>query len=471
MALIESFSGIRGIYGRDLTESVAVKYAYAYANLIKRKAKKQNIAIVIGRDTRPSGQFLMNSIISLMDCNFINVGIAPTPAIEFAVRYFEADGGIIITASHNEPYWNGFKFLGNDGAVLTSKEMETLVTSCKSFKGFHKIQERKVLDKNLEAIEKYSEFVLKIIGKESLEKIKKASLKVVLDPNGGSGVFAKSLLEKIGVSVIGINLEHGNFKRMIEPTEDSMVYLKNIIDENDADFAAGFDCDADRVEILMKDGRLMSGHYTLALCVYEALSKANSGNKVVVVNDATSNVVREIARRFNAKVREVEVGETNVIQEMQKSKAIIGGEGSSGGVIIPPSKCRDGILTLLKIISIIADESKKLGEIVESLPAYYTLREKMEFEKARHDTIKLYLKRYYSRRGFEVKEAGGIKGGLKIITGKDSFVWFRASKTEGSIFRVMSDAKKYSDADKLLKEAVEVLKMANGNGRRNSRKS
>ena len=104
MALVESFSGIRGIYGRDLTDSAAVRYANAYSSFLKNKTKKNNITIVIGMDTRPSGIKLSDAIISLLDCNFIDVGISPTAAIEFAVRHFNADGGIIVTASHNEPY-------------------------------------------------------------------------------------------------------------------------------------------------------------------------------------------------------------------------------------------------------------------------------------------------------------------------------------------------------------------------------
>ena len=113
MTLVESFSGVRGIYGRDLTESVAVRYAHSYISFLRNKTRKNNVAIVIGMDTRPSGAKLMDLIIGLADANFIDVGILPTPAIEFAVRYFNADGGIIITASHNEPFWNGFKFLNS----------------------------------------------------------------------------------------------------------------------------------------------------------------------------------------------------------------------------------------------------------------------------------------------------------------------------------------------------------------------
>ena len=118
MALVQSFSGIRGIYDKDITDSIAVRYAYAYYSFLRDKTRKNNPTIVIGIDTRPSGIRISDAIMGVLDCSFIDAGIAPTPAIEFAVRHFNADGGIIITASHNEPYWNGFKFLCSDGPVL-----------------------------------------------------------------------------------------------------------------------------------------------------------------------------------------------------------------------------------------------------------------------------------------------------------------------------------------------------------------
>ena len=463
MALVESFSGIRGIYDEDLTEAVAVRYAYAYYSFLRNKSRKNNPTIVIGMDTRPSGVRLSDSIMGILDCNFIDVGIAPTPAIEFAVRYFNADGGIIVTASHNEPYWNGFKFLGNDGAILSEKEMNLVINNfkVKTLQNFHKIQDRRILERNTEVIKNYSEFILDIVGKKNINKIKNSKQKIILDPNGGTAAIAKNILEQIGVNAIGVNMSYGQFNRVIEPNEDSLVYLKNTIDEHKADFAAGFDCDADRMEILLDNGQLLSGDYILALITGGVLSDLNNPkNKIVVVNDATSNVVREVARKFGAKVRESEVGEINVVQEIQKSKAIAGGEGSSGGVIMPPSKCRDGILTLLMVLSVVAQQQKTLNDIIEKFPKYYTLRRKMEFDKLKHDNIKKYLKNYYSKKGLETKEKN-IKGSLKILTGKNSFAWFRASKTEGNIFRIIADSDKKEEAEKLMEEAVNVFNKAN----------
>lgn len=462
MPLVESFSGIRGIYGKDLTESTAIRYAHSYISFLRNKTKKNNVAIVIGMDTRPSGIKLMDTIAGIIDANFIDVGILPTPAIEFAVRYFNADGGIIITASHNEPFWNGFKFLNSDGSILNEKDMNLVIQGSKSLKDFHKIQDRKVTERNTEILREYTNFLFEIVGRENIENIKNSKQKIVIDPNGGTGAVSKKILEQAGVEIIGTNMAYGEFNRKVEPSEDSLIYLKAMIDENNADFAAGFDCDADRVEILMQNGQFLSGNYILALVVDEILSNArNPRSQIVVVNDATSNVVRDVTEKFGAKIREVEVGETNVVEEMKKSKSMMGGEGSSGGAIIAPSKCRDGILTLLTVLSFVSRKGHKLHSLVEEFPKYYNLREKIEFEPKKHDSIKIYIKNHYLSKGFEIRETGGIKGGLKVIPDNTSFVWFRASKTESNVFRIIAESDKKEEAKRLLEEAVSVFNKAN----------
>ncbi|MEK6983341.1 MAG: hypothetical protein AABX33_02110 [Nanoarchaeota archaeon] len=464
MALVESFSGIRGIYDRDFTDSIAVRYAYAFCSFVRENSKKNCPTIVIGRDTRPSGAKIIDDILGILDCNFIDAGIAPTPAVEFAVRHFDADGGIIVTASHNEPNWNGFKFLANDGSVLNEISINQVIRNfrLKSFINFHKVQERKIFKKNAEVMKGYIDFILNIIDRTNIEKIRNSKLRVVLDPNGGTGVIAKRIMEQIGVEAAAINAEYGSFARTVEPTEDSLSYLKKIIVENEADFAAGFDCDADRVEILLGNGQLLSGNYAIALIADELLSHAsNPEHNVIVVNDATSNVVRDVVEKFGAKIKEVEAGETNVVKEMDKSKAIVGGEGSSCGVILPPSKCRDGILTLLMILSIVANKQKKLEELIYEMPKYYTLRKKIGVDSSKHNSTKKYLKGYYSKKGFKIKESGGIKGGLKVITDKNSFVWFRASKTESDVFRIISDSNNEEQSKRLMEEAVNIFNKAN----------
>jgi len=391
MVLVESFSGIRGIYDDGLDEKVALRYTYSYLSLLKNKYKN-NLKIIIGTDTRQSRDILKNAVIEVLDCDIIDIGIASTPMTEFAVRHFNADGGIIITASHNEPYWNGFKFLDKDGAVLRPKDMDKVI------KFYNKIKElddenflskhiyknkdpknikiKKIKKKYKEINEEYTNYVLSFLNNEDKNKIKNSKLKVIIDPNGGAGIIAKSVLEKLNVKVHGINMKHSIFNRKIEPTEDSLIYLSNEVRDKNYDFAAGFDCDADRVEIMTING-FVSGNKLLALIADEILKYAK--NKIIVVNDATSSIVKEIAKKHKAKYIETQVGEINVVDKIYELNAPVGGEGSSSGIIIPTSRCRDGILTLIYLLKIIANNKKNINELIKSLPEYYYIKKNIKF--------------------------------------------------------------------------------------------
>tara|TARA_Y100000310_G_scaffold213616_1_gene214567 strand:- start:186 stop:1568 length:1383 start_codon:yes stop_codon:yes gene_type:complete len=452
--LVESFSGIRGIYKKHLNEDIARKYAFAYSQLLKKDPK-----IVIGTDTRASAEPLKQAIVDIFK-NIIDLGIATTPMTELAVREYKADGGIIITASHNEPEWNGFKFLDSDGAVLSPKKASEVI------KNFHKIKDLKEeefldrlhkkdptthkIQKQHEDIKaRYYNFIINTIGKKHIEKIKKLKTKVLIDPNGGAGITNIDILKKINKNFIGINTESGKFKRKIEPNENSLSYLKDILKKHNADFAAGFDCDADRVEILLKDGNIVSGQYVLALVVDNILEELKPP-QTIVVNDATSYLIKEIADKHKAKVIETEVGEINVVDEMVLNKSPIGGEGSSAGAIIPPSRCRDGILTLLSILKLIAKRNQPLTEIIKEYPIYHTLKDKASIKPEKTAEIKQKIKQFYLKKGFRIQETGPT-GGLKIIT-KDAFLWFRQSKTEPGTIRIMTDSKSKEKALSLLKE-------------------
>ncbi len=467
MALTESLSGVRGVWGKDINEKIAARYTHSYISFLKSKAKTP--VIVIGRDTRQSGSLIMDAITEVLNCSIIDVGIAPTPAVELAVREFGADGGIIITASHNEPYFNGFKFLRNDGAVLSENDMAEVI------KIFHKnkkinIQKFKksIIEKNNELMKKYNDFILDFIGKENIAKIKKSKIKIVVDPNGGAGIIAINILRNIGADVIGVNIERGVFSRAIEPNEESLFYLTNPIKENNADFAVGFDCDADRAEIMLPNGAIVSGHYILALAAKYIFSSGDknylnnkdikkNNKKIVVINDATSNVVKEVVEKYNGKIIETGVGEINVVDEMLETNAVLGGEGSSAGAIMPPSRCRDGILTAACIISLVANEGKKLSQIIDSIPKYYTLKEKKQFEPKEYNKIIQGIEIYYSNKHYKIKS---LNDSIKIAIDKISFVWFRASKTESGVFRILADSNDREKSEELMKEAIGVFENA-----------
>jgi len=459
--LIESFSGIRGIVGKDLTEDTARKYAYVFFNYIKKKLKRDPL-IVIGTDTRPFSDLLKGAMQeSLHDT--IDVGIAATPMIELAVREYKADCGIIITASHNEPEWNGFKFLDSDGAVLRKKDIGQVIADFskikdtdevdfirQQYKG-RKFKVKRIYRKNHDIVKRYYSFLLGIIGRKNKRLIKKAKFKVIVDPNGGAGYHAIDILNKIGVNVMPINETPGIFKRLVEPNKESLSYLIKEVKKSKACLAAGFDCDADRVEIVTD--AIVSGQYILALIVDDILKEKKG---VVITNDATSGVVKDIVKKNGCKIMEVEVGEINVVDAMINNLSSVGGEGSSSGVIIPPSRCRDGILSLLYVLKIMAEKKQALSSIISKLPKYYTLRKKVRFKQSNHDAIKRKLMKHYIAKGFKVQQTGGIKGGLKVFM-DDSWVWYRASKTEEGIFRVMADSKSLKKAKRMLSKALSIL--------------
>jgi phosphomannomutase len=389
---------------------------------------------------------------------------------EFAVRHFNAHGGIIITASHNEPYWNGFKFLDKDGAVLRPKDMEKVIKKYNKIKKLNdenflskhiyknkdpkKITIKKITKKYNEINNAYSDYVLGFISKEDKDKIKDSKLKIIIDPNGGTGVIAKTILEKLNVKVHGINMKHGIFNRPIEPTEDSLLYLSNDVRDKNYDFAAGFDCDADRVEIVASKG-LVSGNQLLALIADEILKDAK--NKVIVVNDATSLVVRETAKKYNAKYIETQVGEINVVDKIYDLKAPIGGEGSSSGVIIPDSKCRDGILTIVYLLKIISNNKKNINELIKTLPEFYNIKKKVKIRSKNYNKVKKKIIDHYRKKQCRVKDSKS--GSLKIYLNDNSFIWFRVSKTEANILRIIADAQNREQAQLIMEESMNLIKI------------
>jgi len=480
MPLVESFSGIRGIYDDGLDEQVAVRYCYAYLTFLRKKYNN-NLKIVIGTDTRPSKDIMKGALIGVMDCDIIDLGISSTPMVEFAVRHFNADGGIIITASHNEPYWNGFKFLDNNGSVLNQDDMAKVINNFSKIiklkneaffnKYLYKYKDRKnssvkkVIKKYEEVNRKYPDFVLGFLSMKDKDQIRSSRLKVIIDPNGGTGAIAKRILESLGVRVKGINMEPGIFNRQVEPNEDSLFYLGNMVRNGNYQFAAGFDCDADRVEIMTNNG-IVSGNILLALIADDILKK--SKNKVIVVNNATSSMVKEIAERHKAKYVETEVGEAVVVNKMYSLKAPVGGEGSSSGVIISPSRCRDGILTLVYLLKLLVPNGKKLEKLIEGLPQYHNLKRKISVDPKRYPLIQTQLRKSYEKKGYRVL-TGKNSESLKIALPNKSYVWFRVSRTESNLLRIIADAPEKDQAEDIIEEALNLIKpYYHKNGRRNT---
>ena len=457
MTIVESLSGVRGIYGLELTDEKIEIYAKLYSDFLKEKNPEEKIKIVVGRDARPSGESVLRSLIKGLDSEFeiIDVGILPTPFIQNAVREFHAQGGIIITASHNEPEFNGFKFLNKEGGQLMPPEIEAIIKKANernSSSGNPKNNNNnKIMNMHPEAIEAYKKFARAILKTDRIN----TTAKILMDPNGGAGVFSKEIFESFGINAEYMNMIPGEFNRTVEPNIKTLGHLKEKIQQGGFEFLMGFDCDADRVEILLDDGSIVSGNHSIAIIADHLLSKAKEKEKSVVVNGATSHIVREIARKHGAKFKEVDVGEPNVVGEMSRSCSIIGGEGTSGGPIISPSKCRDGILTSLFLLKIISEKDKSLKDIIQELPPYHNVK---EFFKIKEDftSSRERIKLYYLKKGFEVQEFGDSNGGLKAIK-NGSWIWFRQSRTEDLVMKCFADSKDKNTSQTLIDEAKQLL--------------
>lgn len=465
--LVESFSGIRGIYGKSITEDLAKRYVFCYCQMQKPKV------VVVGGDSRPSTLALKKAVIlACKNCGIvkiIDIGVLPIQAAEYSVLKFKTSGGIYISASHNEPEYNGWKILKQDGALLYPQQASQLIEKVHklplkfSLKKARKSESR-VYKKQAKAINAYVDYVVKKLGAKVVQVIKQSGLKIILDPNGGSSIEVwKKILPLLKIKAKIINANSGEFNRLVEPNVESLAYLNKEMARSDFAFAAGFDSDADRVEFVInpksdfakKMGSVVNGNYVLALAC-DAVLKGTQ-NQVVVTNDVTAYLVRDVIAKYKAKIKEVEVGEMVVVEEMEKQKSLVGGEGSNGGVIIPAIKCRDGILTTLLFLKLLAETGKSLPDILEKYPKYYSDRVAIKCSPNAAIAIREKLENYFTKKGWQIKKTGDETGGLKALLDKNSYVWFRQSKTEPASFRIIADADNKEKVKNLLTEGIKAF--------------
>ncbi len=448
--LVESLSGIRGIYRKGLTLDVAEAYAFAYGRWLTQ-VSGVNPKVVVAVDTRTSGPMIREAVLHGLNrahCHAVDLGIATTPMLQFEVRKRKSDGGVMITASHNEPMWNGFKFLGSTGGAVTPEQMAEIIAQYHQVSDTH---ERPHVDH-------YIEYLLNGIGKPAVDSIHKAKFSAVLDPNGGAMVvLIESLFKELGIKTIKLNMQAGKFSHTIEPTAAALQHLGPLVRKHNADLGVAWDCDGDRVEVVSSSGELLSGHRVLALLVDQVLRHQKKG-QTVVVNAMTSGVVAEIARRHEAHVIETDVGEANVVAAMEKSGAAVGGEGGSGGGIVPPSRCRDGVVTLLKILEMMAEQKKSLTTILKEYPSYYTSSSNLKIPKTMTVAIRQQLIDRY--RDAEHVQLGGPNGSLKLRWPDGTFLWCRESKTEPDLLRVVVDSPHKKRTETLFLDALKWLQQS-----------
>ncbi|ASJ17137.1 phosphoglucosamine mutase [Thermococcus chitonophagus] len=445
--------GVRGIANEKITPEFALKIGMAFGTMLKREGRKKPL-VVVGRDTRVSGEMLKNALISgllSVGCDVIDVGIAPTPAVQWATKHFNADGGAVITASHNPPEYNGIKLLEPNGMGL-KKEREAVVEELFFKEDFDRAKWWEIGEVRREDIIK--DYIEAIKSKVDVEAIKKRRPFVVVDTSNGAGSLTLPyLLRELGCKVVSVNAHpDGHFPaRNPEPNEENLKGFMEIVKALGADFGVAQDGDADRAVFIDENGRFIQGDKTFAL-VADAVLRENGGG-LLVTTVATSNLLDDIAKRNNARVMRTKVGDLVVARALLENNGTIGGE-ENGGVIFPDHVLgRDGAMTVAKIVEIFAKSGKKFSELIDELPKYYQIKTKRHVEGDRYGIVNKVAE-MARERGYKVDTTDGAK-----IIFEDGWVLVRASGTE-PIIRIFSEAKSEEKAKEYLELGLSLLENA-----------
>ena len=425
----KSISGIRGIIGDDLTLKDVLKFCNNFSALIKSKK------CVIANDTRPSANMLRETAIASMMQNGIdifNLGMSPTPVVFREARNYGA--GLVITSSHNPIEWNGLKFIVN-GRGINEQELKIVIND-------QSLPKSKI-GKETQIVSNYVDEAAKLVGNL------KNSPKVVVDIGGGAAKFvAPALLEKIGCKIQVINADITNSSRGPDPTTDKLSDLITKSQKNDLGFA--YDLDGDRL-VIVKDGKKQSPDVTLGLGAAKALEL---GYKKFVLSTDTSISIEKIIKERGGEVQRSKVGEANVIDLVLKIKAHVGGEGSSGGFILPEfNYCRDAILTSGLIASMVGSEI--FNEVLTFMGNYHMLRDKLEIDSQFHDKIIELLHDRIKSECSEISILDGIKGKID----EDSWILIRKSNTE-DVIRVSAESNDFEKCKKILQHTKELVKQS-----------
>jgi len=444
MTLKISISGIRGIAGESLTDNVISDFSKAFASYIKKGV------IVAGRDPRASGEKIKDTVISNlngMGIDVIYLGICPTPTVQLMVKELKADGGIIITASHNPAEWNGLKFVRKDGIFLNKDEAERLIEiyEKKSFIASAKMGSIKVQDKPLDP------HIKKVLGCVDMQAIRKRKFKVVLDScNGAGSVITVMLLKELGCEVIELYTDTKKpFPHNPEPVPANLNALCEKVKAAGADIGFAQDADADRLAVVTEKGVAPGEEYTLAIAAEYILSKNRVSGSKVVTNLSTSMMVDDIAKKYGANVIRTRIGEVNVAEEMLKQKALIGGEGN-GGVMYPGvGYSRDSLMGIGIVLDALASSGKSISSIIESLPKYFIVKEKIACSSK--DEAAAFLDKVAGRFA-----DGAIDRteGIKVIF-KNAWVHVRPSNTE-PIIRIIAEAESKNRALELINKVLDL---------------
>lgn len=457
MSLIKSISGIRGTIGGKAGEGLnpldIVKFTSAYATLIRRTSTKKSNKIVVGRDARISGEMVKNVVCgTLMGMGFdvVNIGLASTPTTEIAVTGEGADGGIIITASHNPRHWNALKLLNSNGEFLNAEEgNEVLQIAEKEDFDFADVDQMGKYIEDNTYNQKHIDMVLglKLVD---VEAIKKANFKVAFDAvNSVGGIILPMLLEQLGVKHVTPLYDEptGDFQHNPEPLEKNLSDIMGLMAKGGHDVAFVVDPDVDRLAFIDEKGQMYGEEYTL-VTVADYILRHTPGN--TVSNLSSTRALRDVTRSYGMEYNASAVGEVNVVTKMKDTNAIIGGEGN-GGVIYPEAHYgRDALVGIALFLSHLAHEQKTVSELRRTYPEYCIAKNRIDLDASTDvDAILVKVKEIYKNE--EVNDIDGVK-----IDFPDKWVHLRKSNTE-PIIRVYSEASTMEAADQIGQDVMNVI--------------
>ena len=457
MTLIKSISGIRGTIGGkvedNLTPIDAVKFAAAYGTWIKQQRNKENYRVVVGRDARISGEMIqslvMNTLVG-MGIHVIDVGLSTTPTVEVAVPMEHADGGIILTASHNPKQWNALKLLNHKGEFLNGIEGKKILEIAESNDmTFAEVDELGKITLNQAYIDMHIDEVLKL-PLVNAKAIKAAKFKVVVDGvNSTGGIAIPLLLDRLGVHPVKLYCDPtGHFPHNPEPLKEHLGDWAEAVVKHHADFGIVVDPDVDRLAFMDEKGEMSGEEYTLVACADYVISKTPRNS---VSNMSSTRALRDVTEKHGGMYEASAVGEVNVVELMKKNDVVIGGEGN-GGIIYPELHYgRDALVGVALFLSLLAEKKMTVSELRATYPNYYMSKKKIELTPDLDvDALLKAMELRYSNENLTTID--GVK-----IDFSNSWVHLRKSNTE-PIVRIYTEAPTQNEADLLADKIISEIK-------------
>ncbi len=458
MSLMVSVSGIRGVFGKDLTPPLILKYVCAFVHVMKARKK----TILIGRDTRESGRIIEHIIqgtLAALGVDTITIGTVPTPTVLFMTRKLHCIGGIAVTASHNPSQWNALKFCNQKGLFLEETKIKKMTeyvnqehTSPRLWQDSHELG-RYTSDMN--AYLQHADSVIQWIDHDS---IRKQGFRVVIDPGGGAGTrIDRYFLEALGCRVVSIHDRMNEkprgtyFPRGPEPVPENLSRLCGIVTAEKAHIGFAQDPDADRLAVVSEKGVAIGEEYTLVLAGEAYLRRKKTD---IVCNMSTSMMMDDLAQKHSVQLLRSKIGEAHVTSKLIRHNLFFGGEGN-GGVIVPEiNPCRDSIVAMGLVLSLLSQDRKPLSAVISEMQSYAMRKEKIDLStqnnKSAIEDIKSELKEMFPHHLINFLD------GIKIYNSTE-WLHIRPSNTE-PIFRIIAESPVVNRTNFLVDSGIRVIK-------------